>query len=68
MTAVLEPETDVIEATPEEWRSAIHDMLDRIGLTYEQLRVQAEDDDFTSVAAKKAWLVVGGRLSRYAEH
>jgi hypothetical protein len=67
MTSVAHRDVEVFSVTPAQWRKDIRRMVKRTGFTFEQLRAQAEADDFASIEAEKAWLVLSGGLSRYAD-
>jgi hypothetical protein len=54
-------EPDVIELSSEEYGAAIETTLRSLGLTREQLRDQAERDDFQSPAAFMMWQTIRGR-------
>lgn len=45
-------------ATAEEIGQAIARDLQRVGLTYDELRRQAEDDEFTSEQARRLWFMI----------
>lgn len=54
-----EPEdVEVIEWSAEEWQAARQRALDDVGLTYEELEEQAKQRRFSSLQARKVWLVV----------
>jgi hypothetical protein len=52
----------IIELTPEEFHAAAAEALDKLGLTYAELRDQAERRDFTSAQAQSLWVAIGGTL------
>jgi hypothetical protein len=60
MTAVLEPTSDVIEATPEELRIAARNALSQSGFSWDELWAQAQSGDFKTIDARKSWVVLGG--------
>jgi hypothetical protein len=49
----------VAEMSQAEWTAAVRRALERLHITYEQLEEMARRRDFTSLDAKKLWLVVG---------
>ena len=54
---------DVItELSEEEFREAAYAALDRIGLTYAELRDMARRRDFSSAQAQSLWVSIGGAL------
>ncbi|MFC8986074.1 hypothetical protein [Streptomyces sp. NPDC057115] len=54
---------DVItELTEAEFREAAYAALDRLGLTYAQLRDMARRRDFSSAQAQSLWVSIGGAL------
>lgn len=54
---------DVItEVSEEEFRQAAYAALDRLGLTYAQLRDMARRRDFDSAQAHSLWVSIGGAL------
>jgi len=54
---------DVItEVSEEEFREAAYAALDRLGLTYAQLRDMARRREFTSAQAQSLWVSIGGAL------
>lgn len=54
---------DVItEVSEEEFREAAYAALDRLGLTYAQLRDMARQRDFSSAQAQSLWVSIGGAL------
>ncbi|MGW5173172.1 hypothetical protein ACWERY_02240 [Streptomyces sp. NPDC004082] len=54
---------DVItEVSEEEFREAAYAALDRLGLTYAQLRDMARRRDFSSAQAQSLWVSIGGAL------
>lgn len=46
----------------EEWRAAAEARLAELGLTYEQLAKEAREGNFSSTAARKLWVLIGGTL------
>lgn len=52
----------VTELTEEEFREAAYAALDRLGLTYAQLRDMARRRDFNSAQAQSLWVSIGGAL------
>ncbi len=52
---------EVIVLSPEEWDKALQKSLSKLGLTWEQLVDQAKTDDFSSLDARKLWLMAGRR-------
>lgn len=52
----------VTELTEEEFREAAYAALDRLGLTYAQLRDMARRRDFSSAQAQSLWVSIGGAL------
>lgn len=59
MTAVLPDRPDVVEATDEDLREAVHHALTRAGLTFEELEEQALSGHFESIEARLAWVAIG---------
>lgn len=54
---------DVItEVTQEEFQEAAYAALDRLGITYAQLRDMARQRNFTSAQAHSLWVSIGGAL------
>ncbi|MFD8771397.1 hypothetical protein [Streptomyces sp. NPDC059916] len=54
---------DVItEVSQEEFREAAYAALDRLGLTYAQLRGMARRREFSSAQAQSLWVSIGGAL------
>lgn len=58
MTAVMEPQADVVEATPQELTEGVARVLAESGYSYRQLRGQAAVGRFDSPRARKAWMIV----------
>ncbi|MET8493239.1 MULTISPECIES: hypothetical protein [unclassified Streptomyces] len=52
----------VTELSEEEFREAAYAALDRLGLTYTQLRDMARRRDFSSAQAQSLWVTIGGAL------
>ncbi|MFE0470534.1 hypothetical protein ACFW2V_02810 [Streptomyces sp. NPDC058947] len=52
----------VTELSEEEFREAAYAALDRLGLTYAQLRDMARRRDFSSAQAQSLWVTIGGAL------
>jgi hypothetical protein len=52
---------EVIVWSPEEWDQALQRSLDKLGLTWQELVEQAENNDFSSLDARKLWLMAGHR-------
>ncbi len=52
----------VTELTEEEFREAAYAALDRLGLTYAQLRDMARRREFSSAQAQSLWVSIGGAL------
>lgn len=54
---------DVItEVSEEEFREAAYAALERLGLTYAQLRDMARRREFSSAQAQSLWVSIGGAL------
>lgn len=54
---------DVItELSEEEFREAAYAALDRLGITYAQLRDMARQRNFSSAQAQSLWVSIGGAL------
>lgn len=54
---------DVItEVSQEEFREAAYAALDRLGLTYAELRAMAGRREFSSAQAQSLWVSIGGAL------
>ena len=51
-------ETEVIEATESDLQAAMHRALDRAGVTYAELKEQAQTGHFETVEARLAWVAV----------
>jgi hypothetical protein len=49
----------VTEMSQTEWNAAVKRTLDRLHLTYDQLKEMAARRDFPSLDAKKLWLAIG---------
>lgn len=52
---------EVIHLTPAEWDQALQNSLDDLDMTWEDLVEQAETGDFSSLRARKLWLMAGHR-------
>ncbi|MFH8531558.1 hypothetical protein ACH4GE_24445 [Streptomyces tendae] len=52
----------VTELSEDEFREAAYAALDRLGLTYAQLRDMARRRDFSSAQAQSLWVTIGGAL------
>lgn len=52
----------VTELTEEEFREAAYAALERLDLTYAQLRDMARRRDFSSAQAQSLWVSIGGAL------
>lgn len=52
----------VTELSEEEFREAAYAALDRLGLSYAQLRDMARRRDFSSAQAQSLWVTIGGAL------
>ncbi|MEV6409823.1 hypothetical protein AB0M58_44185 [Streptomyces bobili] len=50
------------EVSMEEFREAAYAALDRLGLTYADLRDMAHRRDFSSAQAQSLWVSIGGAL------
>jgi len=57
--------TKVQVATDDDVRSAVRDSLSGLGLTFDELRAQAEADRFDSDLARRTWLAIAD-LAAYA--
>ena len=55
-----QPDVEVITMTASEWKEAVRRALARLGLTYDELANQAEQNDFVSLEARKLWVSIGG--------
>lgn len=51
-----------IRLSRRQWRKSAQTRLEQLGLTYEELAVQAANRNFTSTEARKLWYVIGGTL------
>jgi hypothetical protein len=51
-------DVEVIEWSAEEWEAARQRALAGVGLTYEELEAQAKRRRFSSLQARKVWLLV----------
>jgi hypothetical protein len=49
----------ITEMSQAEWDTAVQHALDRLHLTYEELREMAVRRDFASLDARKLWLAIG---------
>lgn len=59
----VDHDDDVItEVSQEEFREAAYAALDRLGLTYAELRQMARRRDFSSAQAQSLWVSIGGAL------
>jgi hypothetical protein len=58
---------DAITLTREEWEDAAKAHLDRLGLTYVELEQMAQMAHFTSAAARRLWVLIGGTLAGESE-
>lgn len=59
----MKDEIEVVELTEDEWVQSIKNSLRRLGLTYDELRAQAESEPcgccgFTSLRARLLWQVI----------
>jgi hypothetical protein len=52
---------EVIRLSPDEWDEALHNSLDALHMTWEELVEQAKIGDFSSLRARKLWLMAGHR-------
>lgn len=52
----------ITELSEEEFREAAYAALDRLGVTYAQLRDMARRRDFSSAQAQSLWVSIGGAL------
>lgn len=52
---------DVTEMNATEWKIAVQRALDHLKLTYDELADQAQRRDFSSLAALKLWVAIGGK-------
>ena len=52
---------EIIHLTPAEWDQALQNSLDDLDLTWEELVEQAKTGDFSSLRARKLWLMAGHR-------
>ncbi len=66
MTAVLPDRPDLVEATEDDLRVAVQRALEDAGVTFEELKSQAESGRFASLRARLAWMAVQdlGHLTR----
>ena len=53
-------DVEVTKMNAAEWKVAVQRSLDDLRLTYDQLAEQARRRDFTSLAALKLWVAIGG--------
>jgi hypothetical protein len=58
-TRMIDRPSEVDEATAADLARAVRTALDRCGLTFDQLRLQAEAGQFDSLDARLAWVAVG---------
>jgi hypothetical protein len=49
----------VAEMSQDEWNTAVRRALERLHLTYDQLKEMAARRDFVSLEAMKLWLAIG---------
>lgn len=59
MTAVVEPEAQVLVANSEDLKVAISNALARAGCTFDELAEQARMGQYTSTRARLAWMAIG---------
>lgn len=52
----------ITELSEEEFREAAYAALDRLGLTYAQLRDMARQRNFSTAQAQSLWVSIGGAL------
>ncbi|MGW1530396.1 hypothetical protein [Streptomyces sp. NPDC002159] len=52
----------ITELSEDEFRAAAYAALDRLGLTYAQLREMARRREFSSAQAQSLWVSIGGAL------
>ncbi|MFF4019242.1 hypothetical protein [Streptomyces sp. NPDC001843] len=52
----------VIVVSDADYRDAAQRALDELGLTYAELRAQAEEGNFTSSQAHALWVSIGGTV------
>ncbi|MER5210513.1 hypothetical protein ABT063_08030 [Streptomyces sp. NPDC002838] len=52
----------ITELSEDEFRAAAYEALDRLGLTYAQLRDMAERRNFSTAQAQALWVSIGGAL------
>lgn len=52
----------ITELSEDEFRAAAYEALDRLGLTYAQLRDMAARRNFSSAQAQALWVSIGGAL------
>ncbi|MBY8341801.1 hypothetical protein JYK17_17365 [Streptomyces sp. KC 17012] len=58
-----EHDDDIItELSEDEFRAAAYQALERLGLTYAQLREMARRREFSSAQAQTLWVSIGGAL------
>lgn len=50
---------DVPVLTPQQWEQFVQRNLDNLGVTYDELRDMAADDDYPTFEHKKVWLLIG---------
>lgn len=58
--------SDFQVATADDLTAAVANALARAGCTYEELAAQAYTGDFTSLAARLAWVAIGGLTHGFA--
>ncbi|WP_019059929.1 hypothetical protein [Streptomyces prunicolor] len=57
-----EPDDIITELSEDEFRAAAYEALERLGLTYAELREMAARRDFVSAQAQALWVSIGGAL------
>lgn len=53
------PDVEVISMSTEEWKASAQRALEKLGLTYDELKQQAESGRFDSIEARKLWMMIG---------
>jgi hypothetical protein len=50
---------EIIKPTPAEWDAFVRQQLDRLGISLDELRRQAQERDFQSTDARNVWVMIG---------
>lgn len=58
MSTLETPDVDLIEWTNEEYQAAVDSDLEVIGMSYDELRQQAGNEEFTTDRARRLWFAI----------